>query len=387
MSAPTPTSETELTGVSGPQKSEKAARAEARTAKRLDAADRKAARLAARQARGPGVWRGVIWPLLKLAVALVIAVALVKLAFFPDTTAEAGGGEVPTAVMEEPEVVASLGTIRNDLQLQGQVVPDAAVPIRSTHAGTITRVIAENGQTVAAGAALYVVRTETQSTTPGADGSLPAPVIRSFTITAPSDGVLSNFDVLVNQSVEVATETGAVRPASFHIEAPLTAAQQYRLTTQPADAQVQIPGGPAPFTCAALAVVQPTNDAGQGGDPSMGGAVSTATATCSIPADVRVFSGLAADVTIAAGVAENVLTLPVTAVLGSADSGVAFRLDEAGEPVELPVQLGLNDGRNVEIRGGLAEGDSVLQFAPGSDADACADPATADPMICGEMLP
>jgi len=317
----------------------------------------------------------------------------VKVAFFPDPSAsEAGGALPPTASMEEPLVAATIGTVRNDLALTGQVLPDDAVAVRSTQTGTVSRILATNGQGVEAGSELYVVRVETQATQPNEDGSLPAPTVRLFTVTSPAAGALTGFDVLLNQEVQVGTETGSVQPATFHVDAPLTAQEQYRLTTQPTEAQVQIPGGPAPFACTGLQVLQPSTagaGAQPGGEASTG--VSTATARCQVPGDVRVFSGLAADVTIAGGIAEGVLTLPTTAVLGSADTGVVVRMAADGSQEEVQVELGLTDGQTIEIRSGLADGEEVMQFVPGGEPldDPCLDPMapTYDPMLCGEVAP
>lgn len=361
--------------------------------RRLEVAERKAAARAERQTRGPGVWRSVVWPLLRLAFLAIIAVALVKVAFFPDAAASQAGGDLPpTASMEEPLVAATVGTVRNDLSLTGQVLPDDAVAVRSTQTGTVSRILASNGQGVSAGSELYVVRVETPATQPNEDGSLPAPTTRYFTIAAPAAGVLTGFEVLLNQELQVGTETGSVQPATFHVDAPLTAQEQYRLTTQPTEAQVQIPGGPAPFTCSGLQVLQPATGSGggaSGGDGATG--VSTATARCQVPAEVRVFSGLAADVTIAGGVAEDVLMLPTTAVLGSADTGRVVRIGADGAQEEVQVELGLTDGQVIEIRSGLADGEQVLQFVPGGEPldDPCADPMspTYDPLLCGEVVP
>ena len=88
-----------------------------------------------------------------------------------------------------------------------------------------------------------------------------------------------------------------------------------------------------------------------------------------MPTDVQVFAGLTAKVTIAGGLAENVLTLPATAVEGAAGTGVVYLIGSDGETVETPVTLGLSDGITVEITGGVEEGDLVLQFVPGALAD------------------
>ncbi|PPF75423.1 hypothetical protein C5B96_16755, partial [Subtercola sp. Z020] len=111
-----------------------------------------------------------------------------------------------------------------------------------------------------------------------------------------------------------------------------------------------------------------------GGDGSGGGGSGGGnTLTCHIPGDVRVFSGLAADVTIAAGKAENVLTIPTTAVEGTALNGNVWFVLPDGTTEQRPVILGLTDGSMVEVVSGLTAGDSVLQFVPGAAAptDGC----------------
>ena len=73
--------------------------------------------------------------------------------------------------------------------------------------------------------------------------------------------------------------------------------------------------------------------------------------------------------------AENVLVVPVTAVQGSVQSGRVWIPGADGEPVERPVTLGLTDGDQVEVTGGLTEGEMVLQFVPIPDDDVV-DPNT-----------
>jgi multidrug efflux pump subunit AcrA (membrane-fusion protein) len=87
---------------------------------------------------------------------------------------------------------------------------------------------------------------------------------------------------------------------------------------------------------------------------------------CVVPPEVTVFSGLSAQLVIAGGVAENVLVVPITAVEGSAGTGNVYFLLPDGSTELRPVTLGLNDGTNVEVKGGLAEGDLILQFVPGA---------------------
>jgi membrane fusion protein (multidrug efflux system) len=62
-----------------------------------------------------------------------------------------------------------------------------------------------------------------------------------------------------------------------------------------------------------------------------------------------------------------VLVVPVTAVQGAVGNGTVWVVADGGEPEERPVVLGLTDGEQIEVRDGLAEGESVLQFVPVAD--------------------
>jgi multidrug efflux pump subunit AcrA (membrane-fusion protein) len=76
---------------------------------------------------------------------------------------------------------------------------------------------------------------------------------------------------------------------------------------------------------------------------------------------------MAATVRIAAGVAENVLVVPVTAVQGAVQKGNVWVVGDDGTQEERAVSLGLTDGELVEVREGLTEGEQVLQFVPVPD--------------------
>ena len=61
------------------------------------------------------------------------------------------------------------------------------------------------------------------------------------------------------------------------------------------------------------------------------------------------------------GVAENVLVVPVTALLATLDGGYAVDVVRDGKTVRMPVQLGLIADTRVQITGGdLKEGDEVV---------------------------
>jgi macrolide-specific efflux system membrane fusion protein len=301
------------------------------------------------------VARTWVFPILRIVVFAAIAAALVKIAFFAEP-AQPQGGESPTGAIVEPQIPVMTGTVRNDIVLDGMVSADATVPIKATLDGEVRQVSVTPGQHVAKGTELMQIR-----------GFYDDGTHRWSIVTAPAAGVLSSFEILVGQNVGVGETVGQIAPPSFSVTATLPPEQLYRLTTQPTEAEVAIVGGPAPFACTGLRIIIPLPgaDDGEGGE----GGSSGTTVRCSIPGDVRVFSGLTAQLTIAGGIAENVLTVPTTAVEGGSGTGIVYLIgpDGATEPRE--VILGLSDGISVEVTEGLAEGDVILQFVPGAPGD------------------
>lgn len=310
------------------------------------------------------VARRWVFPILGLVVAAAIAVALIKLAFF-GTSAAGAGGEEPTGGFVDPQVPVMISTVSNDVVLSGTVKADDAVPVKAPLDGTLTSVDVGVGSVVAAGQQIGVVK-----------GVNSAGKTVSVGIGAPVAGTISALSIVPNQQTQAGTVVAQIAPPGFYVTASVQPADRYRLLEAPAEAQVTVTGGPAPFTCTNLTITTPLAGAGTGGtgdDPGTGdpgaGAGSGTTARCVVPADVTVFPDLVAQLTISAGVAENVLVVPVTAVLGAAESGVVYVVDpETGETEERPVTLGLSDGINVEVVDGLTEGELVMQFVPGAPA-------------------
>jgi multidrug efflux pump subunit AcrA (membrane-fusion protein) len=304
-----------------------------------------------------------IFPILRLLVFAAIAAALVKLAFFADP-GDSSRPDVPTADIIEPEVQVATGTIRNDIVLDATVNADAALPIRADLTGEIRRVSVTKGQHVDAGTEIMQIL-----------GQYPNGMNHWSVIVAGHAGVLSSFDALVGQMVGVGDVVGQVAPPSFNVTATLSPEQQYRLLNQPTEAEVAITGGPAPFTCTGLVITTPLPGTGGGGGGAAGGTGTDATGSgttvsCSVPDGVTVFAGLAAKLTIAGGLAEDVLVVPMTAVEGASQTGVVYVIGAAGaEPEQREVGLGINDGVNVEITDGLEAGETILQFVPGAPSD------------------
>ena len=305
------------------------------------------------------VVRKWVFPILGLVVAAAIAAALVKLAFFGTSTAGTGGEE-PTGNIVDPQVPVMISTISNDVLLSGTVNADDAVAVKAPLDGTIVDVNVGVGSVVAAGQQLGVVK-----------GTNSAGRAVTVAITAPVAGTVSAFSIVLNQGTTAGTVVAQIAPPGFYVTATVQPTDRYRLLDAPAEALVTVIGGPAPFTCTSLTITTPLAGAATGsGDPGEGdpGAGTGTTARCIVPADVTVFPELIAQLTISAGVAENVLVVPVTSVLGAAESGVVYIVNEDGSTEERQVTLGLSDGINVEVIDGVEEGEIVLQFVPGAPA-------------------
>ena len=334
--------------------------------------------------------RTVVFPALRLLVWAVIAAALVVLAFRGGETATTGytGPDAPGVELTSPAVPVGLGTVVNTVSVAGTVVADAAVPVKATAAGTVRKVLVTAGSPVTAGQPLLEIRFEEErdpvvGTDPeGNPTSTPRPpLVRTVPVPAPAAGRLTTLDVLVDQIVAVGDAVGAISPGTLSVTATLTQSDQFRLLAPPGTAEVEVEGGPAPFTCTGLALGAPPTDAGTPPDDGSGTAppaTGGTTARCQVPAGTAVFAGMGATVRIEAGTAENVLVVPVTAVQGAVQKGNVWVVGTDGAPEERAVTLGLTDGEQIEVKEGLTEGEQVLQFVPIPD-----DTPVEDPMMGG----
>ncbi|MDI2035234.1 efflux RND transporter periplasmic adaptor subunit [Paenarthrobacter nitroguajacolicus] len=351
-----------------------------------------------------GIFRRVILPVAWLLVFAVIAVALVKIAFV-DGLKSAGSAPAPLAQVDIPVVPATRATVTNTVQIKGTVQSDAAEAVRSTSAGKVVQIFAEQGATVAKGDALFQVKAErTVVAQPSQDGpaAAPKPVYDYFDILAPRAGTLQQLTTLVDQQVNVGEAVGKIDPGTYTVAGPVTASQQYRLLDKPGPAEIALVGGPAPFQCSEVTLKNNSSDDGgtssgglaaTGGGAGMGvaGAIAgpgsssgtqpdgsstpTGTISCAVPKDQQVFAGLGATMTVSAGVSPDVVTVPLTSVKGSVKDGIVWVAGATGgAPEQRTIQLGLNDGNVVEVTSGLTEGEQVLEFVPGT-------PAAQDPMM------
>lgn len=312
-----------------------------------------------------GVARRVVFPILRIIIWAVIAGALVALVIQQAKPAEpTTGPEVPHSEFTDPQVPVTVQTISNSVSVDASVVADAASTEKATGAGEVRKLYVADGERVEAGAPLVLIIEEKPRdplVTTDAEGNTVTkerkPEIIETVVKASTAGTVKN-KVLVKQTIAVGDEVAAVSPGSFSIVAPLKPEQQYRLVSAPTSAEVTITGGPAPFLCTNFRTENASTDQSQGD----GTAVQ---ARCGVPAEVTVFPGLAAKLAIITGQAENALTLPVTAVQGSFETGVVWVMGADGvTPEKRDVKLGMTDGSVIQIAEGVSEGEMVLQFIP-----------------------
>ena len=350
------------------------------------------------------VWKTWVWPILKGLVVAVVAVALIKIAFFPDRADDTAA--LPTGAIAEPTVHPERGSIVNTLTVKGAVARDRAQDGKVPMSGVVQEVFVQQGATVNYGQTIASIKQTTEKPpvqNPDGTTTERAPEVTWHEVTAPATGTVTALNVIARQTVNVGEVAVQVTPAQLLVTGTIPAVQQYRLQQQPADAQVTITGGPAPFTCTDLKIGQPApgtsgsgatgsggagqagagaSTGGSGGDAShAGGEGGSTTVSCRIPAEVQAFAGVEATMTIEGGRIDDVLTLPVTAVKGQSGTGVVTVLEANGTRTERTVTLGLTDGTRVEIKDGVTEADAVLQFVPSkprptAGGDCELDPAT-----------
>ena len=344
------------------------------------------------------VARRIVFPILWLVLTTVIAVALVKLAFF-SSNAASGDALEPTGEVGMSTVIAERGSIASSTTLTGTLTRDAGTAITAPREGVINHVWVKDGDDVTVGTKLFQIRyqeEETVTTEPVTDpdtGEIIQPAgeevrtrERYVTVSSESSGTLTAFTARVDDPVERAASLGTVSPGTFSAHADLSPQQQLQFLDTTLNAKVTIEGVGSDIECGALRVGEKEKSESDPGneqpiDPMLDEPQqeSFASLTCPIPAGTRVVPGLKAEITIDHGTVEDVIVVPTTAVLGNLADGQVFVVDPAtGAPTPISVELGLRGEGYVEIKSGLEEGTEILQFAPGVPADEFGTPEFVD---------
>ena len=324
--------------------------------------------------------------IVKALAWVVIAVSLVKFAFFPAAAEEqTSDGMDPGGTFGQMTIPVGRADITNTVSLTGTIQADEPVNARATLDGAVVRVYVNDGDTVAKGDALIQIRKEI----PGEprqvtdeDGNVTTeigqPTYKYETVAAPGDGRVST-SVLVGQQFAIGDTVASVAPSTFSAVAALSADQMYRLQAAPSTATGTIKNGPAPFEGSDVKLVSPT---GKTQDPKNPGASdNSATAStdlkarCAIPSDQTVFAGLQVSIEMTTGSDTGVLAVPVSAVEGRYQTGTVYvPTSDPANPEKRSVTLGLTDGKMVEVKDGLEEGEEILEFTPTATKDNQDDP-------------
>jgi RND family efflux transporter MFP subunit len=176
--------------------------------------------------------------------------------------------------------------------------------------------------------------------------------IRLATITSPIAGVVTT----VNIHKGLAAPSGdaiVIDATTFQVTADVVESDLSKVSVgQAASVSVAAVGANLDGTVTAIA---PTAVG------STSGSVVSYAVTVEIknaPAAMR--AGMTADVTITVANASNVLTVPASALRGTAGNYSVLVLGSDGTPTAVPVQVGLVTNTTAEIKSGLSEGQAVV---------------------------
>lgn len=320
--------------------------------------------------------RGKILGIVRTVLLAVIAVSLVKLTFFPSGGVDEVQSLDPSAQYTSITVRPEKATITNSINLQGTIQADQPATIKATKAGEVTEIYVKDGATVNAGDTMMLIQKEMQTEPEeytDAEGNpqmtKPQKYYENEWVTAPAAGKV-NLSALVSQMVNVGDSLGTIQPPTFSAVATLSPDQMYRVQNMPEKALITIKNGPAPFECVGVRIDTPNNRQTQPGGDSSQQQSTSIEARCSIASDQKVFAGLQVTMGLVAGEAKDVLTIPVSAVEGRFEAGFVYKPAEGGgEPVKVPVKLGITDGKRIQVLEGLTENDEILEFIPGKKVE------------------
>lgn len=321
-----------------------------------------------------GAVRQYVFPTVRIVIWAVIAAALVVLAL-KGAELDPPDALQPTGEITESVISVEKGSVTNAVTVPGSVVTDPPVEIKATADGVIAEIEVDDKKVDKGTRVLWIKSEEVVEPVVEVDEKTgeetiteQEPKVTWTSILAPVTGTV-DISVLKDQAVTVGEAIGTVSPGTLSVSGTLTADQQYRLVGATGTAEVTLKGGPAPFTCTGLTIGEAAG--GTGGDELIVEETSeaaTGSVRCAIPAKVKAFSGLGGEIEITNGDAKDVVVVPISAVLGTSQSGKVWTVAKEGaEPEARNVALGLTDGLQVEITKGLKAGEQILEFTPIDD--------------------
>ncbi|MFI5913710.1 efflux RND transporter periplasmic adaptor subunit [Dactylosporangium sp. NPDC051541] len=208
---------------------------------------------------------------------------------------------------------------------------------------------------------------------------------KATAVEVPAGAVFAGRLVDDRSKVTAGMPIVSARQAGYGIVADIDGTQAYQVSDQLQSVQAQIKSGPGPFPCTVLGtlaalpggtipepkapVVNPSSSVAPVAPPTQGQPQQPSEATgmrlvCTGPADAKLINGAAATVEIITAKVTGALVLPVEAVAGSQGKGKVevIKDDQTREIRE--VELGLTDGKVIEIKSGLTEAETVAIPGP-----------------------
>ncbi|HEY0639215.1 MAG TPA: efflux RND transporter periplasmic adaptor subunit [Pseudonocardiaceae bacterium] len=195
----------------------------------------------------------------------------------------------------------------------------------------------------------------------------------------------------------------SAKHVGYGIVAEVTGEQAYQLSDSLTSVRAQISNGPGPFDCSVLGTIAalpagtiprpepepPAEEPAEGETaPPVAAppapeqpAPSEATGlrlVCVAPVGVKLINGAAVTVEVVTASVTQALVAPVEAVAGRQGAGQVDVLDADGSRRTVQVELGLTDGRVVEIKAGLTGTETLAVPGPSLPA-APGEPGAGDP--------
>ncbi|WP_461120647.1 efflux RND transporter periplasmic adaptor subunit [Saccharothrix stipae] len=179
--------------------------------------------------------------------------------------------------------------------------------------------------------------------------------------------------------------------AGYGIVAEINGEQAYQISdAAQGTVQAQIKNGPGPFPCTLLGTIaalppgtvpapppqQPAPDPGaptganppappqQPQEPENSSEPTGLRLVCTAPADVKLINGAAATLELVTASARNALVVPVEAVAGGQGKGKVDVVGSDGAKQTVDVELGLTDGKVVEVKSGLTGEETLAVPGP-----------------------
>lgn len=191
-----------------------------------------------------------ILSIVKTVIWAVIAVALVKFAFFPASgSADSAQSLDPAGNYGQMTVNPSVQDITNTVSAKGTIEADAATTVKSTAEGVVTYIAVNDGATVENGTPILEVRKEITPdpvVTTDAEGneqvSTPQTTYQYATVVATAAGTL-HLNALLGQQFSIGDAIATIQPPTYSAYATLNADQLYRIQNVPDQATITIKNG------------------------------------------------------------------------------------------------------------------------------------------------